>query len=563
MGSHRPLILLASADSRGLGMNSCDSTNELARRVLVPLLLVASVVVVVLPGTASAQTVPTGYLEVCKEAEGTGVTGIFAFQVSGMPGTVSAPVGSCTGLLTRPVGQVTITEVAQPGYVLSGVRTDPFDRLVSQDLSLSTATATIVSGASTSQTIVYFRNRADTTTTTTTTLPPTTTTTTIVTPTTVPGETGAIQICSEAGGPAVTDSFDYTVSSLTGFATVPVGDCSPEFPAPVGFPRVTQAARAGFVLEAVSTEPVDALLGYDTSLLAADVEVVAGQTTRVTFRNQVVQGRMKICQIAGDGVADGTVFTFAFGGGYLTVPAGPASQGGYCTVDGLHPVGTVLLITQEPVPDTLVSAIAVDPSDRIVGAPDLAGGSVSVTVGTDVTEVTFTDRSSTPTPTTTTTTTIMPTTTTTIMPTTTTTTKPPVAGCTFTQGYYKNHSAVVKSLLAGNGGTLTVGGVALSPSDILTILKRSVSGNYLVALSHQLVTARLNQLGGASTPPAVADAIAAADALVLQRGGPLQGTAKPGTTVTYQGTTYTASQMNDTLDGYNNGKARGGPCHCG
>ncbi len=80
---------------------------------------------------------------------------------------------------------------------------------------------------------------------------------------------------------------------------------------------------------------------------------------------------------------------------------------------------------------------------------------------------------------------------------------------------------------------------------------------------HQLVAARLNQLGGSGVPPAVAVAIGAADALVAERGGPFQGTAVPQTPVVYFGSTYFASQLNNTLDGYNQGTASGGPRHCG
>jgi hypothetical protein len=32
--------------------------------------------------------------------------------------------------------------------------------------------------------------------------------------------------------------------------------------------------------------------------------------------------------------------------------------------------------------------------------------------------------------------------------------------------------------------------------------------------------------------------------------------------VTFNGVTYTASGLNNTLDGYNNGLAAGGPRHC-
>jgi hypothetical protein len=142
----------------------------------------------------------------------------------------------------------------------------------------------------------------------------------------------------------------------------------------------------------------------------------------------------------------------------------------------------------------------------------------------------------------------------------TTTTKPGGGGdCTYTQGYYKNHEEVVQQLLAANGGTLTVAGHQLTAADIDYLYGTSPSGNYLIAVGHQLVTAKLNQLSGASTPTGVGAAITAAEALVVQQLP--SGTAKPDTKVTSGGRTYTASELNDLLTNYNEGKS--GPRHCG
>ena len=77
----------------------------------------------------------------------------------------------------------------------------------------------------------------------------------------------------------------------------------------------------------------------------------------------------------------------------------------------------------------------------------------------------------------------------------------------------------------------------------------------------ELIAAELSQLGGASTPASVQTAINAANALIAQQGG-AGGSATPSTTVTYLGTTYTASGLSGVLDAYNNGKAPGGPAHC-
>ncbi len=330
-----------------------------------------------LVGPVAAHSSPTGYLEVCKEASGPGVSGIFSFTVSGL-GTVSAPVGGCTPLLTVPAGDITVAEVAQPGYQLSGVRTEPVTRLVDSDLGSATATVLVVAGDVADQTVVYFANRVE-------------------------GSTGRIQICKEGESPDVTGVFRFTVSGLPGFADVGVGTCSDEFPAPEGTVQVTEKARDGLHLTYVHSVPPDRILGFDSAGGIANVSIVAGSTTRVTFRNQIDQGRLKICKVAGSGVAANAQFTFAVGSGFQTVPAGPA-PGGYCSVGTWFPIGTVVTVTEQPFAGVQASAITVQPPDRISAGPDLAGATVSVRIGAGFNELTFTNQAGGPTTTTTSTT---------------------------------------------------------------------------------------------------------------------------------------------------------------
>ena len=113
------------------------------------------------PGSPTATPAPpTGRLQICKEADGQGVTGNFTFTFAGKTRTI--PVGTCTSLIVVPVGQLTITEVARPGYVVSDIYTIPADRLLSENWTARTATVTIVQGNAATQTIVIFRNRVET-----------------------------------------------------------------------------------------------------------------------------------------------------------------------------------------------------------------------------------------------------------------------------------------------------------------------------------------------------------------------------------------------------------------
>jgi hypothetical protein len=109
----------------------------------------------------TATTVPTGRLQICKEADGAGVSGYFTFTFAGKTRTI--PVGACTSLIVVPVGPLTITETARAGYVVSDIYTIPANRLISENLAARSATVTIVQGNASTQTIVVFRNRAQST----------------------------------------------------------------------------------------------------------------------------------------------------------------------------------------------------------------------------------------------------------------------------------------------------------------------------------------------------------------------------------------------------------------
>ena len=102
------------------------------------------------------------------------------------------------------------------------------------------------------------------------------------------------------------------------------------------------------------------------------------------------EGLLKICKVAGTGVPVGAPFSFLAASSTLTVPAGPA-PGGTCVVGPRFPLGTKITVVETIPEGHLVSSIDVAPASQLLGTPNLAGGSVDVTIGTGVTEVTFTD----------------------------------------------------------------------------------------------------------------------------------------------------------------------------
>ena len=103
---------------------------------------------------------------------------------------------------------------------------------------------------------------------------------------------------------------------------------------------------------------------------------------------------LKVCKVAGFGVAVNTPFTFnaSILGSAVTIPAGPA-PGGYCKVSQSLNVGTAVNIAETVPGGIAVANIDVVPVTSLLTAPNLAAGTVGVKLGPGVTEVTYTDHS--------------------------------------------------------------------------------------------------------------------------------------------------------------------------
>jgi cysteine-rich repeat protein len=117
--------------------------------------------------------------------------------------------------------------------------------------------------------------------------------------------------------------------------------------------------------------------------------------------------------------------------------------------------------------------------------------------------------------------------------------------CTFTQGFWQNHPEDWPV------SSLALGGHVYTQAELLLILQEPVAGNGLIALSHQLIAAKLNVAYGAPDGD-IAEAIAAADALIGSLIVPPIGTGFLATSVT--------STLNDALDVFNNSELSGDDC---
>jgi len=133
-------------------------------------------------------------------------------------------------------------------------------------------------------------------------------------------------------------------------------------------------------------------IDYDNDLSNSSKNLVGA--IRI-FQGNENTGILKVCKVAGPGIAVGTPFSFTAGSSTFAVPAGPP-PGGTCMVGPSFPVGTKITVAETiPVGDT-VSSITVAPPGALLPPattnPNLAGGTVDVAIGNGVTEVTFTDQ---------------------------------------------------------------------------------------------------------------------------------------------------------------------------
>jgi len=183
----------------------------------------------------------------------------------------------------------------------------------------------------------------------------------------------------------------FTVEGRT--LAVAAGQCSPPVPVAPGDVAVTEAPSVGFKVARCTTTPTDRLVQCRRHAGTAVVRVAAGgitDLTIVTFTNRRASGRLKICKVAGNGVATGSSHTFRVNGKRTIVKAG-AGPGGGCALAGTFPVGARVQVVEKPRAGERVSAIVVRPVRRLVGTADLGAATVTVGIDTGVTEVRFTD----------------------------------------------------------------------------------------------------------------------------------------------------------------------------
>lgn len=341
------------------------------------------------------------------------VTGFFDYSIDAITSTVfTIPVGYCSGpiLVNAPAtpgpvvvgaASVRITQLSEAGYTLESATTFPADRFFSLTLNKGInlngtaefdnprggyATVTVLEGGAQSQTKIEFFNRSN---------------------------PSPVKVC-KIGGPGIPEGtrFRFTINGLSPSGpgslilpgvsvtrTVDVAAGSPtqgancavtdgtfivgssvaitEQLAPLDqVPNVPPGEIRVSRIQTSSTQGLTVNLTNRTVILAA-----RGQETRAEFTNFVFRPTLlKICKIAGPGVAVGTPFTFDVvindeNGLFpnlsvppVTVQAGPASQGGFCQFaagpyatatlpTGTFRVGSRISITERAAVNTTVTSI--------------------------------------------------------------------------------------------------------------------------------------------------------------------------------------------------------------
>ncbi len=221
-----------------------------------------------------------------------------------------------------------------------------------------------------------------------------------------------VEVCKASSSTnPVAGNFIFTspsfVTVTNNSITVPVGGCSGPIHVEHGPVTIVEALAAGYSLNSVAASGYSPAGQLENRLVSsnpgsgtATVTAVVGNSSQesvVTFTNQGPTGQLKICKIAGAGVAVGSVFNFtvtipANGTGSTlsrnyAVPAGPAAQGGFCVID-TDPLPAGIKATVTEVLPT-VSAYFVSSTTSPAGAT--GGRSITVSIGAGFTQVTFTN----------------------------------------------------------------------------------------------------------------------------------------------------------------------------
>ncbi|HJU00871.1 MAG TPA: hypothetical protein VJ966_06640 [Actinomycetes bacterium] len=216
--------------------------------------------------------------------------------------------------------------------------------------------------------------------------------------------TGTLEICKLASGKGVAGNFAFRIEGRPGTIDVPVGGCSLPVTVPVGQANVTEVARPGFSVAAISAIPTTRLAQSDPTAGTAKVDIVAGgveNQTILTFTNKArPKGWLEVCKVkpAGDSLTGRFNFTVSQAGSptrTVTVPVGG------CSMAMQLPTGPAT-VTEVARTGAQLVGVAATPANRLIGPADLPNRTANVQIVegdlSSQTIVTFTNKNVPPPP---------------------------------------------------------------------------------------------------------------------------------------------------------------------
>jgi hypothetical protein len=310
-----------------------------------------------------------GYLEVCKYSTASNpVSGSFQFKVDGQ--TVNVATGGCSSDMKVPAGNNTVIEASNPYTVETETDTIPVGDLVASNLTTRQDTVWVPASSDISKAVTVDYTNTE--------------------------QFGTTEICKSAAlGSGLTGTFTFDVTGPMGFSkavSVPVGACSASFRVPAGDDEVDEVGSNNTDVVGISTIPSNDLVADNLAAGTSEIWVAPGtdvnNETVETFVNST--SHLKICKVAGSQDLVGTVYSFTANGQTVQAVAEPGA-GGCVLVPTPFPGGTVVNVQEGISPGTTDSSIAVSDNRAVPGSTNLATRSVSLTLGSGETVVTYTN----------------------------------------------------------------------------------------------------------------------------------------------------------------------------
>jgi hypothetical protein len=188
---------------------------------------------------------------------------------------------------------------------------------------------------------------------------------------------GTLKVCKVAGtGIAAGTDFTFAVTIGTQTPqtiTVAAGSCTTLPSIPEGPVQVAETPDSSFRIFSIACNP--GCTNIDLSAGTASLTIVANTEKDVSFRNDTNLGTIKVCKVAGTGIAAGTPFTFAITVGSGT-PSNVTIPAGDCSIVGPVPDGTSVHVAEVLDSSFRIFSIACNPGCTNI---DLGNSSADLT----------------------------------------------------------------------------------------------------------------------------------------------------------------------------------------